>query len=109
MDCILSRLGDFTLPYLDDIAIFSDAWNDHIRHLRGVLERLPDTGLTVQAEKCQIGTVEVSYLGHVIGQGYRHSADVRTAVTGYARPPTKTEKRAFLGLANYYHQYYIRG
>lgn len=108
MDRVLNGLGDFALPYLDDIAIFSDTWDDHIRHLRVVLERLRDAGLTVRPEKCQIGKAEVSYLGHIVGQGYRRPADVKiSAVTDYPRPTTKTEIRAFLGLAGYY-QHYIR-
>lgn len=108
MDRVLNGLGDFAVPYLDDIAIFSDTWADHVEHLRAVLERLRDAGLTVRAEKCQIGKAEVSYLGHIVGQGCRRPADVKiTAVTDYPRPTTKTEIRAFLGLAGYY-QHYIR-
>ncbi|XP_064490382.1 uncharacterized protein LOC135401724 [Ornithodoros turicata] len=108
MDRVLSGLSDFALPYLDDVAVFSNTWEEHLVHLRTVLDRLRRAGLTVRPEKCQLGRAEVTYLGHTTGQGSRRPHEVKiAAVVNYPRPKTKTDIRAFLGLTGYY-QHYIR-
>lgn len=68
MDRVLKDMQEYALPYLDDIAIFSGSWEDHLSHLRQVFTRLNISGLTVKAEKCQLGRGEVSYLSHKVGQ-----------------------------------------
>lgn len=108
MDRVLHGLGDFALPYLDDVAIFSNTWEEHVNHLRTVLGRLRDAGLTVRARKCHLGCASVSYLGHVVGRGQRRPSELKVAaVLEYRRPTTKSEVRAFLGLAGYY-QHYVK-
>ncbi|GFS61316.1 hypothetical protein TNCV_3105301 [Trichonephila clavipes] len=37
---LLNGLEDFVVPYLDDIAIFSDTWESHIKHMETVLQRI---------------------------------------------------------------------
>ncbi len=34
--------------YLDDLVIFSNSWEEHLRHLREVLHRLEEAGLTAR-------------------------------------------------------------
>lgn len=109
MDKVLQGMEDFALPYLDDIAIFSSSWIDHMKHLRAVLCRLREAGLTVKVAKCQLGRAEVAYLGHVIGQGYRRPSEVKlAAIDNFPQPRTKKDIRSFLGLAGYYQRYIPR-
>lgn len=106
MDSVLRGTNTFALPYLDDIAIFSATWQEHVSHLREVFRRLREAGLTVKAEKCQLGQAEVTYLGHVIGQGCRRPSEIKVAAVGsFPRPETKTQIRSFLGLTGYYQRY----
>ncbi|GFW66643.1 transposon Ty3-I Gag-Pol polyprotein [Trichonephila clavipes] len=37
---LLRNCEDFAVPYLDDIAIFSLTWDDHLKHLKDVFDRL---------------------------------------------------------------------
>ncbi|CAM4586126.1 unnamed protein product [Caretta caretta] len=69
VDGLLAGLGEYAVAHLDDVAIFSDSWADHLEHLQKVLERIREAGLTVKAKKCQIGLNRVTYLGHQVGQG----------------------------------------
>ncbi|GFX37548.1 retrovirus-related Pol polyprotein from transposon 17.6 [Trichonephila clavipes] len=55
-------------PYLDDIAIFSLAWDDHPKHLKDVFDRLRSTKLHIKSFKCQFAQAYVKYLGHLVGQ-----------------------------------------
>ncbi|CAM4708791.1 unnamed protein product [Caretta caretta] len=63
VDGLLAGLGEYAVAYLDDVAIFSDSWADHLEHLQKVLERIREAGLTVKAKKCQIGLNRVTNLG----------------------------------------------
>ncbi|CAM5078609.1 unnamed protein product [Natator depressus] len=66
VDSLRAGLGESAVAYLDDVAIFSDSWAEHLEHLRKVFERIREAGLTVKAKKCQIGLNRVTYLGHQV-------------------------------------------
>ncbi|GFS69129.1 hypothetical protein TNCV_4009901 [Trichonephila clavipes] len=48
---LLRNCEDFTVPYLDDIAIFSLAWDDHLKHLKDVFDRLRSAKLHIKPSK----------------------------------------------------------
>ncbi|GFT34624.1 retrovirus-related Pol polyprotein from transposon 17.6 [Trichonephila clavipes] len=52
---LLNGLEDFVVPYLDDIAIFSDTWESHIKHMETVLQRIKIAKLTIKPSKCIAG------------------------------------------------------
>ncbi|GFW20283.1 retrovirus-related Pol polyprotein from transposon 297 [Trichonephila clavipes] len=52
---LLNGLEDFVVPYLDDIAIFSDTWESHIKHTETVLQRIKRAKLTIKPSKCIAG------------------------------------------------------
>jgi len=67
MNEILNEYLDiFWVAYLDDILIFSQNLEDHRRHVRTILRRVEETGLTLKASKCEFHTTEIVYLGYVI-------------------------------------------
>ncbi|XP_042144422.1 uncharacterized protein LOC121834734 [Ixodes scapularis] len=51
MDRVLREVDHFALPYLEDIAIFLDSWEEHLNHIREVLTRLRHAGLTIPCDK----------------------------------------------------------
>ena len=69
MDGLLRGLESFTSAYIDDIIIFSETWEDHIKHVREVLERLRKGKLKAKLMKCRFGMRECHFLGHVVGNG----------------------------------------
>ncbi|GFX80634.1 retrovirus-related Pol polyprotein from transposon 17.6 [Trichonephila clavipes] len=48
---LLRNCEDFAVPYLDDIAIFSLAWDDHLKHLKDVFDRLRSAKLHIKPSK----------------------------------------------------------
>ncbi|GFV88298.1 retrovirus-related Pol polyprotein from transposon 17.6 [Trichonephila clavipes] len=103
---ILSGCEKYATPYLDDIAIFSETWEEHLKHLKEILERLKKANLTIKPSKCKFAQREVQYLGHVVGRGKRSPAERKIeAIRDFPIPTTKTQIRAFLALAGYYRQY----
>ena len=48
-------LEEFCVAYLDDVVVFSNSWQDHLRHLEQVVARIQEAKLTIKATKCQVG------------------------------------------------------
>lgn len=96
----------FVAAYLDDVVIHSTSWDDHLLHLRTVLKKLRQAGLTVKPQKCQIAMAQCSYLGHVVGNGeVSPEAAKIDSVRNFPTPTTKKQVRAFLGLPGYYRKF----
>ncbi|GFQ94585.1 retrovirus-related Pol polyprotein from transposon 412 [Trichonephila clavata] len=66
MSEILSGCEKYATPYLDDIAIFSETWEEHLEHLEEILNRLKKANLTIKPSKCKFAQQEVQYLGHIV-------------------------------------------
>jgi hypothetical protein len=62
-------LDDFVIVYLDDILIFSGTWDEHVRHVKQVLDTLQREKLYVKLSKCEFGKTALVYLGHIVGGG----------------------------------------
>ncbi len=106
MDRLIRGQYESVSAYLDDLVIFSNSWEEHLRHLREVLHRLEEAGLTARLKKCQFAMKTCNYLGHVVGNGViRPALDKIAAVESFATPKTKTDVRAFLGLTGYYRRF----
>ena len=69
MELVLNGLQwQSCLIYLDDVIVFSDNFNDHMKRLETVLDRMSKAGLKLKPEKCQLLRKEVTFLGHVVSE-----------------------------------------
>jgi len=103
MDKVIRGLEQFIAAYLDNLIIYSESWNDHLKHISEVLKCLREAGLTLKAKKCQIGMSECVYLGHIVGNStVKPEPGKIEAVQKFPVPQTQEQVRAFLGLAGYY-------
>ena len=50
--------------YIDDIVIYSDSWEDHIRTLKELFGRLRKARITVRPTKCLLRASRMEFLGH---------------------------------------------
>lgn len=96
----------FVLVYMDDLIIFSKSFEDHIRHLRFVFQRLSDYNVHLNPKKCHFAQEEIEYLGHVIStKGILPHPNKLRAISDMPAPTNLKEVRAFLGLAGYYRRF----
>ncbi|GFY76177.1 retrovirus-related Pol polyprotein from transposon 17.6 [Trichonephila inaurata madagascariensis] len=106
MASILKDCEEYAVPSLDDVAIFSQTWEDHLKHLDDIFLRLSNAKLHIKPSKCQFAQTYVKYLGHLLGQGLRTPGELKVQVIkDFPIPTNKTQVRAFLGLAGYYRRY----
>ncbi|GBG74151.1 hypothetical protein CBR_g17864 [Chara braunii] len=70
-------LNRFVLIYLDDILMYNRTLDEHIVHLRAVLDRLRTAKYKANRAKCEFAQQELEYLGHFVTlQGIRPLADI---------------------------------
>ena len=86
MDRILQGTEEFAAALMDDIIIFSETCDEHLEHVRKVLERLRKAGLTARPSKCSFGMDEVVYLGYVVGGKVKPTKSKIQAVKNFPRP-----------------------
>ena len=106
MENILRDLRDeIVIPYLDDLIVFSKSFDEHIVHVRTVLQRLREHGIKLKAKKCDLFKREVRFLGRkVSGDGYQMDDSNIKAITSLLdeTPKTVGDVRKVLGLLSYY-------
>ncbi|GBG73176.1 hypothetical protein CBR_g12894 [Chara braunii] len=102
-------LDRFVLVYLDDILIYSRTLDEHLDHLRRVLETLWRAKFKANDDKCELVREELEYLGHLVTpQGISPLSDKIQVVQDWPEPRNVTDVRSFLGLDSYY-QRFIKG
>ena len=102
-------LGQFCVVYLDDVLVYSKTEDDHLRHLRFVLEALREQRLHLNLKKCFFGRRSVEFLGHIVEHGtIRMDPKKIDAVRNWPTPKSIRDVRAFLGLAGYYRRFVHR-
>ena len=109
MENFLEGLRDnICIPYLDDIIVFSETFEEHLENVRTVLQRLRDHGVKLKATKCEFFKKEVCYLGRIVSaDGHRIDPKNVDAVQSLKWKPPKSvgEVRKLLGLLGYYRRY----
>jgi hypothetical protein len=65
---LASYLRKFVLVFFDDILIYSKTYEDHIQHIKLVLELLHKDQWKMKLSKCSFAQRQISYLGHVISE-----------------------------------------
>ena len=58
----------YCLIYLDDVIVFSDMPEEHLRRMRVVFDRLREHGLKLKLSKCEVFKSEINYLAHHVSQ-----------------------------------------
>lgn len=104
MDSVLAGLKwHHCLVYLDDIIVFSPNFDQHIKDLRSVLNRLREARLSINLKKCKFANNRISFLGYVISpDGLHTDLEKIRAVADFPTPTNVETLSSFLGLAGYY-------
>lgn len=95
--------------FLDDILIYSQSFDEHLRHLDEVLSALAKEKLYCKLSKCEFAFSVLKFLGHVIsGTTIKPDPDKLKAVKEWPEPTSVTEVRRFLGFANFFRRFIER-
>ena len=84
----------------------SKTFEDHLRRLQLVFDRLRRADLKLKATKCLLLQRKVAFLGSVISENdIEPDPDKVKAVVTWPQPRNLTEVRAFVALAGYYRRH----
>ena len=103
---VLADHHAFSDSFIDDIIIFSETWENHLEHIKVVLGALHCAGLTVNPRKCEFGSKQIEFLGHLIGNSQVLPTPEKVqAILNIPVPEKKKEVRSFLGSINFYRKF----
>ena len=107
MDEILKEYRDeFVTVYIDDILIYSKTFEEHLEHIRKVLQKLREANMKIKLKKCKFCEGEIKYLGHIVGRnGLKPDPARIEKIKNMIRPTKVKELRAVMGLFNYYRKF----
>jgi len=104
MDSVLAGLQwSSCLVYFDDIIIMGRTFEEHLKNLKQVFERLKQAGLKLHPQKCHFLQHYVNFLGHIVSStGIAPDPSKTAKVKEWPKPVLVQEVQQFLGRANYH-------
>ena len=107
MDMVLNGLTFvYCLVYLDDTIVYSRTFEEHMKHVEEVLERIIKAKLKLKPEKCVFAAGEVNYLGFVVTRsGIKPDKDKVKAISELEFPRSPRAMIRFLGAVNFYRDF----
>jgi hypothetical protein len=101
----MDYLDKFMVVFIDDILIYSQSEEDHVDHLKMVLQRLQEH-LYTKLSKCEFWIDEVLFLGHIINRdGLAVDPKKVADIMNWKAPTHVRGIKSFIGMAGYYQQF----
>jgi hypothetical protein len=99
-------LDDCVIVYLDEILIFSKSREEHVKHVKQVLDVLKKEKSFLKMSKCEFGKTSLIYLGNIFGGGeLKIDPSKVKVILELPKPNNVMEVRSFLGAAQYWRKF----
>lgn len=86
----------------DNLIVFGRSREEHDRRLEQVLERIKQSGLTLNKDKCKFRLSDLKFFGHTVSaEGIHIDNDKVNSLINAREPDTAQEIKSFLGLVNF--------
>ena len=105
-DIFADYLGQFMWVYIDDILIYFDTEEDHMKHIGMVCDKLKQVKIYASRKKSEFFASSMDVLGHTIdNEGLKASSERIARIEAWTTPRNKKQLQEFLGVVNYISQY----
>jgi hypothetical protein len=103
MNDVLRRfLDDCVIVFLDDIFIFNNSHEEHVMHVKQVLDVLKKEFCFLKIFKCEFGKTSLVYLGHIVGgEELKNDPSKVKVILDWPKPNNVTGVRNFWGATQY--------
>jgi hypothetical protein len=102
----MDYLDKFVVVFIDDILIYSQSEEEHVNHLKMVLQRLREHQLYAKLSKCELWIDEVLFLGHIINkEGLAVDPKKVADILNWKAPTDARGIKSFIGMAEYYRRF----
>jgi len=99
-------IGKFVAIYLDDILIYSKTQEEHLQHIKLVLQRIEEYGLSLKTTKCHFFKQAVKFLGFIVTKdGIKPNPEKVQVVKDWPVPTTQSHIRSFLALTQFFRRF----
>ena len=89
------------IKVVDDLLVATETRGGHIRDVFDILWRCRETGLSISPDKFKFGEKCVDFVGFRVGEkGVEADPTKIEAITKFPKPKSRTDVKAFMGLAN---------
>ena len=106
---VLQDCSDFAMAYLDDIIIFSQNEQKHLKHIEIIFKKFKKAGLKLKESKCNFFKKEIQNLGHLISVNRIQPLPEKLgSIHNMPKPRSPKEIKQFLGLTGYYRKFVPR-
>ena len=94
------------LVYIDDVVIYGKEWDQHLKDVEDVLQRLIKAGLKLKRSKTKVACQETLFLGHMIGEyGIKPNPNKVKAIRDMQAPKDLTSLRRILGMTGFFRRF----
>jgi hypothetical protein len=94
------------LIYIDDLAIFSDSVENHLKILQRISNKYRSAALRFNANKCAFACESIKYLGMIFSKnGMAIDKSRYEFITNWPRPHNVKTVRSWLGLSSYFRSF----
>ncbi|GBN03706.1 Retrovirus-related Pol polyprotein from transposon 17.6 [Araneus ventricosus] len=91
---------------MDKFLLYGETEKEHDERLYQVLQRLQDSGWTINEEKCQFRMKSIKFLGHIISaDGICPDPTKTEAIKKMSQPTDITELKHFVGMVNFFRKF----
>lgn len=105
-DILRNEIGKTCHVYIDDIIIFSQTEEQHLKNIEKILEKLFLASMRVSCEKSKFFQDSVEFLEFTVTKnGISTCPDKVKDIVNFETPTSLRGLRAFLGLAGYYRRF----
>lgn len=95
-----------TFPYIDDFIVATEEFDDHIRMLHRVADKLIEGELKISRPKSKFCQRSIKYLGHILDEeGIKPDPEKIDPILTYPAPKTVKEVRRLLGMVGWYRRF----
>jgi hypothetical protein len=67
-DILMNYLDEFVIAYLNDIIVYSNNKKEHVQHVRKILQRLRETNIQADVNKCEFHIIETKFLEMIVSR-----------------------------------------
>jgi hypothetical protein len=105
-DTFMNYLDEFVIAYLNDIIIYNNSKKKHVQHVRKILQRLRETNIQADVNKCEFHITETKFLEMIVDRDDIKMNFEKMKVIVKWRKSTHLKKiQAFLEFVNFYKRF----
>ena len=95
-NCLADCRDQFAPPYLDDVLVYSESFEDYVNHLQQILPRFRERGIKLKPSKCKFfkkKIKKIKFLSHIVtAESYKVDPSLTKPINKFlGDPPSDIE------------------